>query len=302
MERAARISDKHTCPLSEGAKPHIGGPVTTGESTVEICGQHAARVDDKASCIGSLDAIATGCPSVWINNRPAARRLDQTRHQGVIVTGCRNVFIGDPATDAWLGGMLAILCPRDKATLDKLRAGGVKVTAFDRIYFEDPYYDGTKWTTKIFEAGGSAAGKEINMITGQGPIDNASTLYHEGVHTTQPDSMPWRDKEYQAYIAEEQWRIDRGFPPGRPDFRTKDAAGKTIVNEAAVHTFVHSEYPGISAGDQIIGRMPSGDTVLERPDGSQYSRPPKKGDSYPGPQRTDPPGGRPVHSSQLRCP
>jgi len=41
---------------------------------------------------------------------------------------------------------------------------------------------------------------------------------------------------------------------------------------------------------------------LERADGSQHSRPPKLGDSYPGPQQTVPTNGIPVDVSKLQCP
>ncbi|PMP77167.1 MAG: type VI secretion protein, partial [Roseiflexus castenholzii] len=27
MPPAARVSDMHTCPLSDGPKPHVGGPI-----------------------------------------------------------------------------------------------------------------------------------------------------------------------------------------------------------------------------------------------------------------------------------
>jgi hypothetical protein len=55
--------------------------------------------------------------------------------------------------------------------------------------------------------------------------------------------------------------------------------------------------------ERIVGRDPSGQTILERPDGTRYSRPPKAGDSYPAANSiTEPVGGIPVDMSKLQCP
>ena len=51
----------HTCPLSDGPKPHVGGPILPpGAPTVLIGGMPAARVGDMATCVGPPDAIAHG--------------------------------------------------------------------------------------------------------------------------------------------------------------------------------------------------------------------------------------------------
>lgn len=43
---AARVTDQHLCPMVDGVKPHVGGPITMGEPTVLIGFQPAARVGD----------------------------------------------------------------------------------------------------------------------------------------------------------------------------------------------------------------------------------------------------------------
>ena len=101
MPPAARISDMHTCPMADGPKPHVGGPVAIGDPTVLIGFMPAARVGDQAVCVGMPDIIATGAPNVLIGNKPAARLGDQTAHGGVIVAGCPTVMIGSsPQSDA----------------------------------------------------------------------------------------------------------------------------------------------------------------------------------------------------------
>lgn len=95
MPPAARITDMHTCPLSDGPKPHVGGPILTGEMTVMIGFMPAARVTDTLACVGPPDTIIPPCcPTVLIGYMPAARIGDMTVHGGVITVGEPTVMIG----------------------------------------------------------------------------------------------------------------------------------------------------------------------------------------------------------------
>lgn len=95
MPPAARVGDMHTCPMSDGPKPHVGGPVLPpGAPTVLIGGVPAARVGDMVTCAGPPDTIAAGSGTVMIGGMPAARLGDSTAHGGVIILGCPTVQIG----------------------------------------------------------------------------------------------------------------------------------------------------------------------------------------------------------------
>jgi uncharacterized Zn-binding protein involved in type VI secretion len=94
MPPAARISDMHTCPMFDGPKPHVGGPIVIGCPTVMIGGMPAARVGDMCICVGPPDSIAMGSFTVMIGGMPAARLGDMTAHGGVITTGFPQVMIG----------------------------------------------------------------------------------------------------------------------------------------------------------------------------------------------------------------
>lgn len=59
-------SDFHTCPLSSGPVPHVGGVVTLGSTTVLINNLPAARQGDMITEIGPPNSIAVGCPTVQI--------------------------------------------------------------------------------------------------------------------------------------------------------------------------------------------------------------------------------------------
>jgi len=96
---AARVTDMHTCPMvTPGTPPvpHVGGPILPTCSTNILIGNlPAARVTDKALCVGPTDVIIKGSASVLFNNLPAARMGDTTVHGGVIVSGMFTVLIGD---------------------------------------------------------------------------------------------------------------------------------------------------------------------------------------------------------------
>lgn len=95
MPLAARITDMHTCPMTTGPVPHVGGPILPpGAVTVLIGGLPAAKVGDMAVCVGPPDTIIAGSGTVMIEGMPAARMGDATSHGGSIVLGCPTVMIG----------------------------------------------------------------------------------------------------------------------------------------------------------------------------------------------------------------
>lgn len=85
----------HTCPMSDGPKPHVGGPILPpGTPTVLIGNLPAATVGNQCTCVGPPDVIVMGSPTVLIGGKPAARLGDSTAHGGVIVAGFPTVLIG----------------------------------------------------------------------------------------------------------------------------------------------------------------------------------------------------------------
>lgn len=96
MPPAARVGDMHTCPIVVPmTPPHVGGPILPpGCPTVLIEKLPAARITDRATCVGPPDSIAIGSATVHIGGLPAARLGDATIHGGVIVVGAVTVMIG----------------------------------------------------------------------------------------------------------------------------------------------------------------------------------------------------------------
>ena len=112
MPPAARVTDMHTCPMTTGPVPHVGGPILPpGAPTVLIDFLPAATVTSMATCVGPPDMIVMGSMGVMINFLPAARLGDQTAHGGVIVLGSFTCMIGDmgsPSPGAGgIGGIMA---------------------------------------------------------------------------------------------------------------------------------------------------------------------------------------------------
>ena len=94
---AARIGDNHICPMSDGPKPHVGGPIVgPGVPNVIIGGMPAAVMGDMCTCVSPApDTIVLGSVGVFIGGKPAARMGDMCAHGGVIVLGCPTVLIGE---------------------------------------------------------------------------------------------------------------------------------------------------------------------------------------------------------------
>lgn len=99
---ALRATDMVICPLSDGPKPHGGGPITPVASvpTVMIGGKPAAvanSIPGGIVCVSPVpNGIAVGSTTVLIGGSPAARMGDLTLH-GVPVApgpGCTTVLIG----------------------------------------------------------------------------------------------------------------------------------------------------------------------------------------------------------------
>lgn len=60
------LADIHSCPLTSGVVPHVGGPVVDGSPTVLINNMPAARLGDTIVENGPPNKIVSGCPTVLI--------------------------------------------------------------------------------------------------------------------------------------------------------------------------------------------------------------------------------------------
>ncbi len=88
---AARITDMHACPMQTPGLPpipHVGGPIIgPGAPSVLIGKLPAALLGDMLVCVGPPDTISTGSSTVMICGKPAARCLrvgDKTPKSGYL--------------------------------------------------------------------------------------------------------------------------------------------------------------------------------------------------------------------------
>jgi uncharacterized Zn-binding protein involved in type VI secretion len=63
---ASRIGDMHTCPVSDGPKPHVGGPIVLGSFTVLTCNVPQSYQGMPAICVGPPDSLLVGATTVHI--------------------------------------------------------------------------------------------------------------------------------------------------------------------------------------------------------------------------------------------
>jgi hypothetical protein len=112
-------------------------------------------------------------------------------------------------------------------------------------------------------------------------------------------------REYDAYLKTEQWRIKKGLPPHDPSFR-KTVNGKEVPDMDAIKKKVDKTYAynpptpigGGAPPPSVEGLAPNG-TDVQLSDGT--TRPPQEGDAYRLPDT----GGKVVKtidSSKWKCP
>jgi hypothetical protein len=124
--------------------------------------------------------------------------------------------------------------------------------------------------------------------------------------------MAGSQREYDAYVKTEQWRIKKGLPPHAPGFRKSvpdpNDPSQTIEvpDAAAIKAYVDSHYAynpptpigGGAPPPSVLGLTPDG-TMVRLSDGT--TRPPQEGDAYRLPDT----GGNileTIDSSKWKCP
>lgn len=91
----ANLGCQHTCPMSDGTKSHVGGPILQGSQNVFAGSKSIARQGDQLQCSSPmLDMVQVASISVFVNGKGVARQGDITAHGGQIVEGFPTVLVG----------------------------------------------------------------------------------------------------------------------------------------------------------------------------------------------------------------
>ena len=205
--------------------------------------------------------------SFWLSRDPIGERGGLHLY-AVCANDIINFF--DPFGLWDLKGVLAILCCKTDAT----GQNAVKIMAQYKVYSIEPqtgktqYYEDATKQKKVgapvsWRMGGyhSRGQMEIAIDQTESNEEAAGTVIHETTHAQQHDRMAQnpnnppmsrKDKEREARVATEQWRLDRGLPPEDPSFRIKDPkTGKETLDVNAIYKKVDPLY-GISPGGQDL--------------------------------------------------
>lgn len=145
-----------------------------------------------------------------------------------------------------------IFCPDDADVMARAREHG-EFWTYDAIYYDDPYFDGTEWTSRRFDGSGFAYSGEngkkvVGLLRNVDCATAAETIYHEMWHTAQPDTMTPNEMEYDAYYNTELWTIRKGLH-GQPALRSTDAYGNTVPDRGRIRAHVDETYPQQVQGD-----------------------------------------------------
>lgn len=65
----SRIGDMHTCPMFDGPKPHVGGPILLGSFTVWTCKVPQSYQGMPAICVGPPDSLQVGATTVNVGQK-----------------------------------------------------------------------------------------------------------------------------------------------------------------------------------------------------------------------------------------
>ena len=202
---------------------------------------------------------------------------------------------------------LGLLCSMDRDVVGQLPRFTIK--RIDHILVTRWTYNGTEWTSSVLQAkgmaeSGGATGSELIALTSNKSCDSVSqTLVHEVRHLHQSAGETRYQREVDAYTFAESWAIARGLP-GRTGLRRVDSTtSEQVPDPGKIDTLVREKYgsPSDTPGEEVVGRTPSGQAVVKRPNGSRYTRQPQQGDVY----LDNPPqliGEQTIPSSAWKCP
>lgn len=181
-----------------------------------------------------------------------------------------------------------------------------------RVMIENQKYQGGQWVDGGFTSGGSANGTKVWVNETTNCCNAAATLFHEVAHTDQPSSMAGSQREYDAYIKTEQWRIKKGLPPQDPTFRKRvpnpqdskpfiEVPDPDAIKKKVDKTYAYNPPTPISGGPPppTVQGLAANGTDVQLSDGT--TRPPQAGDAYRLPDT----GGKVVETiatDQWKCP
>lgn len=275
---AARLTDFHTCPMTTGIVPHVGGPIASpGAPTVLLGGLSAARVLDLAVCVGPMDIITKGAATVLLGGMPAARITDSALHGGQVSVGLPSVLIGGTAAD--LSAQAATVLSRGGST--RVYVDPITKTVYITTNMEFTGPDAT-------QAYADAARKQIEETWGGQMQHNGETYKVEvNINTVVNPSGPRTPGYDQIIVNGSTNRMSQTLYGNGPGYQTPAAATDTNRPRRIAHEYGHTlglpdDYHDTPTGsvpndpnrkyDIMTQTWPDPDGTLPRPDQQHYEQ------------------------------
>lgn len=183
-----------------------------------------------------------------------------------------------PADEALIKCILE-MCKEDRTVVDKAR-NNLTVIARNPKRMILHEFRGGKWSTAPKKSLGSQRGRTIWVNRDSSCDEVKETIYHEVVHTDQPDSMSPPLKELDAYTKTEQWFNSKGKVGS---FGMIGPKGKPTVDTDKIRAHVERSYgykipkDGSPPPPRIFRKFDDG-KMVELEDGTK--RPVQDGDAY----------------------
>ena len=219
---ASRIGDMHTCPMFDGPKPHVGGPILLGSFTVWTCNVPQSYQGMPAICVGPPDSLQVGATTVHIGMKLGFGAFALIL--GGLMAGLANFVSGYPKAVMQPDGTIVtqynefITITGDSEYQAKVVRDLNKIssTKSGQALLESMGNSGKHCTIRPNDpANPDASAWTDPTPSGPGP--------HEGYHTDAggtgngTDSQVWYDPDeyginHPPYDTED-WASEEGFPP-----------------------------------------------------------------------------------------
>ncbi|MCW5964026.1 MAG: PAAR domain-containing protein [Bryobacterales bacterium] len=253
---ASRIGDMHTCPLFDGPKPHVGGPILLGSFTVWTCSVPQSYQGMPAICVGPPDKLEIGAVTVQIGMNMGFGGFALIL--GGLIAGLVNFVSGYPKAVMQPDGTIVTQYNEFITITGDAEFQAKVVRDLNKI-------SGTPSGQKLL-ASMASSGKNCR-IQPEDPADPGNAAWTDpgpptnNNHRQQADGTAGSGSDTQIWYNPD--RTSLSGPPGSP-YNTADWAqeGNRPADVGLFHEMVHAD-------DMMTGTMPNGDGTNHGPKAGQ---------------------------------
>ena len=214
-KQVVTINTMHTCPMTTGNTPHVGGPIIgPGCSTATLNGIPIALQGDKCICAaGGQDVILQGCPTATINGVPIALQGSPTAHGGTIPAGVPG----------------AVIISKNTSVLEAVAEG-------------EPAVYNLQWVKEEQIIRNSKIEKVVTLVADARNIPNGEEVTVK-VHTPEQDGGSSMLTELKGIVQDNQvqveWKVEQKEEPTEP---STNCIVKFSLNENYSNLFGFDSY------------------------------------------------------------